>query len=62
MVCVCVPYEINSLCRPTSNRFKGAPFRPSRAVSIDLFPHTEHCELLIEFVRIEEEKESTKEE
>ncbi|KAI9248559.1 S-adenosyl-L-methionine-dependent methyltransferase [Phascolomyces articulosus] len=45
-----------SLCRPTSNRFKGMPFRPTRAVSIDLFPHTEHCELLIEFVRIEEDE------
>lgn len=40
------------LCRPTSNRFKGLPFKPSRAVSIDLFPHTDHCELMIEFVRI----------
>ncbi|KAI9498733.1 S-adenosyl-L-methionine-dependent methyltransferase [Zychaea mexicana] len=51
-----------SLCRPTSNRFKGLPFRPSRAVSIDLFPHTEHCELMIEFVRIDEEKETHHEE
>ncbi|CEP17832.1 hypothetical protein [Parasitella parasitica] len=40
------------LCRPTSNRFKGLPFKPSRAVSVDLFPHTDHCELMIEFVRI----------
>ncbi|KAG1505197.1 hypothetical protein G6F46_010512 [Rhizopus delemar] len=38
---------------PTSNRFKGLPFKPSRAVSIDLFPHTEHCELMVEFIRIE---------
>ncbi|KAI8145156.1 S-adenosyl-L-methionine-dependent methyltransferase [Fennellomyces sp. T-0311] len=45
-----------SLCRPTSNRFKGAPFRPSRAVSIDLFPHTEHCELMIEFVRVDDDQ------
>ncbi|KAI8990115.1 S-adenosyl-L-methionine-dependent methyltransferase [Pilobolus umbonatus] len=39
------------LCRPTSNRFKGIPFRPSKVVSIDLFPHTDHSELMIEFVR-----------
>lgn len=44
-----------SLCRPTSNRFKGLPFRPTRAVSIDLFPHTDHCELMVEFERIKEE-------
>ncbi|KAI9310932.1 S-adenosyl-L-methionine-dependent methyltransferase [Dichotomocladium elegans] len=42
-----------SLCRPTSNRFKGLPFKPTRAVSIDLFPHTDHCELMVEFERIE---------
>lgn len=40
------------LCRPTSNRFKGMPFKPSRAVSVDLFPHTDHCEMMIEFVRL----------
>jgi tRNA (uracil-5-)-methyltransferase len=40
------------LCRPTSNRFKGMPFKPSRAVCIDLFPHTEHSEMMIEFVRL----------
>ncbi|KAG0167935.1 tRNA methyltransferase 2 [Apophysomyces sp. BC1034] len=47
------------LCRPTSNRFKGLPFRPLRAVSVDLFPHTEHSELLIEFVRIQEDQGPT---
>ncbi|CAO3648323.1 unnamed protein product [Mucor hiemalis] len=43
-----------SLCRPTSNKFKGLPFKPVRAVSVDLFPHTDHCELMIEFERIRE--------
>ncbi|OBZ86355.1 tRNA (uracil-5-)-methyltransferase A [Choanephora cucurbitarum] len=43
------------LCRPTSNRFKGLPFKPSRAISIDLFPHTNHSELMIEFTRIDKE-------
>ena len=40
-----------SLCKPSSKRFTGEPFRPSRAVTIDLFPHTDHCELMVEFVR-----------
>ncbi|KAF7728548.1 tRNA methyltransferase 2 [Apophysomyces ossiformis] len=48
------------LCRPTSNRYKGLPFKPLRAVSVDLFPHTEHCELMIEFVRIEPDKQLPK--
>jgi tRNA (uracil-5-)-methyltransferase len=49
------------LCRPTSNRFKGMPFKPSRAISVDLFPHTDHCELMIEFVRLKEEEKATEE-
>ncbi|XP_071789916.1 tRNA (uracil-5-)-methyltransferase homolog A-like isoform X1 [Asterias amurensis] len=39
------------LCRPVSNRNKGIPFRPVKAVAIDLFPHTKHCELIILFER-----------
>ncbi|KAI9313152.1 S-adenosyl-L-methionine-dependent methyltransferase [Dichotomocladium elegans] len=45
--------NFESLCRPTSKKFEGSPFRPTRAVSIDLFPHTEHCELMVEFMRDE---------
>ena len=43
------------LCRPTSNQYKDIPFRPTRAVPVDLFPHTLHCELLVEFRRIPSE-------
>ncbi|CAH1232711.1 TRMT2A [Branchiostoma lanceolatum] len=39
------------LCRPTSNKYKGAAFRPVRAVPVDLFPHTRHSELIIQFER-----------
>lgn len=51
-----------SLCRPQSNKYKGLPFKPSRAVTIDLFPQTEHCELMVEFVRIKEEDYQEEEE
>ncbi|CAG8526416.1 8778_t:CDS:10 [Paraglomus occultum] len=40
-----------SLCRPQSNQWAGKPFYPKRAVAVDLFPHTNHCELLIAFER-----------
>ncbi|KAG2186857.1 hypothetical protein INT44_003084 [Umbelopsis vinacea] len=40
-----------ALCRPSSNAYPGNPFKPSRAVSVDLFPHTDSCELIIEFSR-----------
>jgi tRNA (uracil-5-)-methyltransferase len=39
------------LCRAESKRFHGKPFRLARAQAVDLFPHTKHCELLLEFVR-----------
>lgn len=42
-----------SLCRAPSNRVKGMPFRPVKAVAVDLFPQTPHCEMLILFERVE---------
>ncbi|NWH76242.1 TRM2A methyltransferase, partial [Piaya cayana] len=41
------------LCRAPSNRVKGASFRPIKALAVDLFPQTRHCELLIFFERVE---------
>ncbi|XP_069612210.1 tRNA (uracil-5-)-methyltransferase homolog A [Ranitomeya imitator] len=41
------------LCRAPSNRVKGRPFRPIRAMAVDLFPQTPHCELLTLFERVE---------
>jgi len=35
------------LCRPTTNRNKGAPYKLMRAVPMDLFPHTKLCELVL---------------
>lgn len=44
----------HSLCRAPSNRVKGTPFRPVKAVAVDLFPQTSHCEMLILFERVEQ--------
>uniref|UniRef100_A0A8C3KE33 tRNA (uracil(54)-C(5))-methyltransferase n=1 Tax=Calidris pygmaea TaxID=425635 RepID=A0A8C3KE33_9CHAR len=41
------------LCRAPSNRVKGAAFRPIKALAVDLFPQTRHCELLIFFERVD---------
>jgi len=35
------------LCRPESNQYKGQQFAAKRAIAVDLFPHTNHCELII---------------
>lgn len=29
----------------------GEPFLPTKAIAVDLFPYTEHCELVICFER-----------
>ncbi|XP_071946281.1 tRNA (uracil-5-)-methyltransferase homolog A-like [Antedon mediterranea] len=39
------------LCRRISIKSKGVPFRLVKAVPVDLFPHTPHCELLMLFER-----------
>ena len=41
-----------SLCRPTSNAFPGDPFLPRAVVPVDLFPHTNHFELVLLFERV----------
>lgn len=41
-----------ALCRPTSKTYQNAPFRPVKAVGIDLFPHTAHVELVTLWDRV----------
>lgn len=40
------------LSRPTSKAFAGLPFTLVKAVPVDMFPQTEHCELVLQFDRI----------
>ncbi|MGH0183059.1 UNVERIFIED_CONTAM: hypothetical protein FKN15_011149 [Acipenser sinensis] len=44
---------MNNFIESPSNRVKGSPFRPVRAMAVDLFPQTMHCELLLLFERVE---------
>jgi tRNA (uracil-5-)-methyltransferase len=41
------------LGRPTSKTYHGAPFVPVRAVPVDMFPHTSHCELIVYLERVD---------
>lgn len=43
--------NIIDLVRPTSKRLKGERFYPVKAVPVDLFPYTNHCELVMLFER-----------
>lgn len=42
------------LCRPLSNKFKGHVFEAKRVIPVDMFPHTEHCEVVALFERRED--------
>ncbi|KAG1674637.1 tRNA (uracil-5-)-methyltransferase A [Nymphon striatum] len=49
VACNAVAAKSNFLefCRTTSNNYKGDPFYPTKAVCVDMFPHTPHCELVL---------------
>ncbi|EFA81041.1 hypothetical protein PPL_05876 [Heterostelium album PN500] len=48
------------LCKSITNTMKGTPFRPVKAIAVDLFPHTEHCEVVVLFERINMADTTTK--
>ncbi|RZF35815.1 hypothetical protein LSTR_LSTR006273 [Laodelphax striatellus] len=41
------------LGRPASKTLNGDPYVPIAAVAVDMFPHTNHCELVLCFQRID---------
>lgn len=47
------------LCRAPSNRVHGAPFRPVRAMAVDLFPQTLHVEMLLLLERVTYDPQQT---
>lgn len=54
--------SVFSLCRAPSNRVRGAPFRPVRAMAVDLFPQTPHCETVLLFERVDYSSTAQKDE
>ncbi|KAK2725828.1 tRNA (uracil-5-)-methyltransferase homolog A-like [Artemia franciscana] len=47
----CAMKSFVDLSRATSNTYSGDPFVPKRAIPVDLFPNTSHCETVILFER-----------
>eukprot|EP00903_Cladosiphon_okamuranus_P014193 g13187.t1 len=52
-----LPMDAKVLCTPVSKSTSGMPFRPVKAIPVDMFPHTPHMELVMVFERIEYEVE-----
>ena len=42
------------LCAPPTKRYSGQPFRVTSATPVDMFPMTNHCELVMTFDRLDE--------
>lgn len=43
------------LARDTSKSYGNQPFVPLKAIAVDMFPHTNHCELILYFTRYSNE-------
>jgi len=41
-------------CAPPTKRYAGRPFRISSATPVDMFPYTNHCEMVVTFDRLSE--------
>ncbi|KAF0699640.1 Aste57867_9823 [Aphanomyces stellatus] len=41
-----------TLCGPETSNLKGTAFKPVYAAPVDMFPHTEHCEMIVVFERL----------
>ncbi|VDM92413.1 unnamed protein product [Litomosoides sigmodontis] len=39
------------LCRPTSRKFEGEPFKLTSITPVDMFPQTSHCEWVVQLDR-----------
>ena len=47
------------LCQPASKKYPGNAFRVTSAAPVDMFPLTDHCEMVMTFDRLSEEELDT---
>jgi len=52
--------DASMLCGPPTKKYPGTPFKPTFAQPVDMFPLTNHCEMVMVFDRMSKE-ESTEE-
>lgn len=49
------------LAKPSSKLYTGEPLIPVKAIPVDMFPHTKHCELVILLERLSKTKDTSEE-
>ena len=47
-------HDVIKLCSTPSKKNSGIPFKPIKAIAVDLFPHTEHIEMIILLERLKD--------
>lgn len=47
------------LAKPSSKLYTGEPLIPVKAIPVDMFPHTKHCELVILLERVSKTKDTS---
>lgn len=45
-------YSLEQLCSPSARRLPGSPFTAIKSQPVDLFPYTDHCELMTLFAHM----------
>ena len=48
----CILFNIEQLCSPSDRRLPGSPFTAIKSQPVDLFPYTDHCELMTLFAHM----------
>lgn len=48
--------DASLLCQPPSKKYPGNPFCVTSAAPVDMFPLTDHCEMVMTFDRLAEEE------
>lgn len=49
--------DASLLCGPPTKKYGGVPFQPTGATPVDMFPMTNHCEMVVTFDRLKEREE-----
>jgi len=52
--------NLHRLIQPASKRYPGIPFKPIIAHPVDMFPHTDHCEMVVLLERDKQKIEPTR--